>query len=208
MEHVVSKSPFLLEVLGEGVGNNTAIARKIKPDVEKYLYEKVTLPSVSMALHRLSKSLEKPQSASQFIKDLDDVTVRSNLVEYVFPNKELNDELKKFLLKISSSNDGFFTHSRGTFESAIVIQTKKNESFQKKLTQIPSVRKFEKLSAITIHLPEETLAMPGVYYPILKIFAQAKINFVEVISVATELTILFEDEDIDSAFAELKRTIS
>ncbi len=208
VETVITKSPFLLEVLSEGVGNHTAIARKIKPEVEKFLYEKVTLPSISMALHRFSKTLEQPQSASKFIKGLNDVTVRSNLNEYVFPNTDLSNELNKTLLKTSNDNDGFFTYSRGIFESAVVIQTKQEEQLQAQLQKISSVRKFEKLSAITIRLPEETLDIPGVYYPILKIFAQAKVSFVEVISIATELTILFNDDDIDTAFTELKRAIS
>lgn len=208
VEQVIRKSPFLIEVLTEGVGNHTAIARKIKPDVEAYLYEKVTLSSISMALHRLSKSLEKPQSVSTFIKDLNDITVRSNLIEYVFPNKEVTDALSKALLHSQSSNGGFFTYSRGILESAVVIQTKHEEGLQKYLQKMPSIQKVEKLSAITIRLPKETLTTPGVYYPILKIFAQAKISFVEVISIATEFTILFDDRDIDRAFAEFKRTIS
>lgn len=208
VERVIAKSPFLIEVLSEGVGNHTAIARKIQPDVEAYLYEKVTLPSVSMALHRLAKSLVKPESPTEFIKNLNDVTVRSNLTEYVFPNTELSQELMQALLKQQASEEGFFTLSRGIFESAVVIQTKQAEALQQELQKLPSVRVYKKLSAITIRLPEETLTIPGVYYPILKIFAQANVSFVEVISIATEFTILFEEEDIDVAFSELKRIIS
>lgn len=191
----------------EGVGNNTAIARKIQPEVEKYLYEKVTTPSISMALHRLSKSLDKPRSVYQLIENLSDVTVRSNLVEYIFPNQELSAELSKKLLAVSGGNDRFFTYSRGLFESAVVVQTKRDGDLQEKLQQISSVKRIDKLSAITIRLPEETLDVPGVYYPILKTFAQAQISFVEVISIATEFTILFEDKDIDAAFAELKQAM-
>ncbi len=208
VEFVVSKSPFLIEVLVEGVGNHSAIARKIQPEVEKYLYEKVTLPSISMALYRFAKTLEQSPSASKFIQGLSDVTVRSNLNEFVFPNTALTSTLHDLLLQISNDNGGFFIYSRGIFESAVVIQTKQEEELQTYLKQIPSVRTFEKLSAITIRLPETTLDIPGVYYPILKIFAQAKISFVEVISIATELTILFNDADIDKAFTELKRAIS
>ena len=64
------------------------------------------------------------------------------------------------------------------------------------------------LSAITMRLPEESLSVPGVYYPILKALASEGISFEEVMSVRTEFGILIRDVHVDRAFSVLKRLTS
>jgi aspartokinase len=53
----------------------------------------------------------------------------------------------------------------------------------------------------------DTVETPGVYYPILKALAWAGINFIEIISVSSELTIIFRDKDVDRAFSVIKGLI-
>jgi len=60
VEEILQRSPFLTEAMHEGVANNAQIARRIKPDVEKRLMEEVSEGSIAMALHRLSKSIQRP----------------------------------------------------------------------------------------------------------------------------------------------------
>jgi hypothetical protein len=57
-------------------------------------------------------------------------------------------------------------------------------------------------------LPEASLDVPGMYYPILKVIAEEGISFVEVMSVRTEFSITFKDQDIDRAFSVIKRITS
>ncbi|TSC55732.1 MAG: hypothetical protein G01um101418_753 [Parcubacteria group bacterium Gr01-1014_18] len=64
------------------------------------------------------------------------------------------------------------------------------------------------LSSITIKLPEETITTPGVYYPILKALAWEGINIIEIISIGTELSILFKSNDVDRAFSIIKSLTS
>ena len=71
-----------------------------------------------------------------------------------------------------------------------------------------NVKKVEGLSAITMRLPEESLNVPGVYYPLLKAIGQGGISLVEVVSVRTEFSIILEDKDIDRAFSIIKLVTS
>ncbi len=205
VREVIEKSPFLLEVLGEGVANITEIARKIRPDVEKRLYEKVGEASIAMALRRLVKPLKRPKYGTRFLKQLSDITVRSKITEFVFSNTEhLPKMLEALLRTVKGRKDVFLNFSQGLHESVVVI----NQEFEKdflKLFKKDKPKKMTDLSVITLRLPEASLAIPGVYYPILKALASEGISFVEIMSVNTEMSIVFHEADVDRAFGVLKR---
>jgi len=209
VEDVVQRSPFLAETIAEGIANNAQIARRIKPDVEKILLETVSEASISMALHRMGKNLRTPAFGLRFLKQLNDITVRSNLVEFVCANSE---ELSELLETISKSarrrKDTFVNFSRGLHESLLIVDDESAKEVAEALGTHKNIRRNDGLSAITLRLPESSLKVPGLYYPILKVLATEGISFVEVMSVRTELSIIFEDKDIDRAFTAIKRITS
>lgn len=205
VREILERSPFLEEVLSEGLANTTEMARRIRPEVERCLYEKVSEASIAMALHRLSKELKRPNFGGKFLKQLSDITVRSKVVEFIFPNTPNLPKIVEQLLKsMRGRKDAFLNFSQGLHESIVVI----NKEFEKEFLAFfkkEKPKKLENLSVITLRLPEGSLTVPGVYYPILKALASEGISFVEVMSVNTELSIVFNDADVDKAFAVLKR---
>src|SRR5262245_26192535 len=86
VEEVIGRSPFLGEVLAEGIANNAEIARRIRPEVEKKLMEEVSEASIAMALHRMEKTRNPAQFGPTFLRHISDITVRSGLVELIFPS--------------------------------------------------------------------------------------------------------------------------
>jgi|SRR3989338_1896418 len=223
VEELVQRSPFLMEAIGEGIANNAQIARKIKPEVEKRLLEEVSEASISMALHRFEKSLQAPAFGTRHLKELNDIRVQSNLVAFVYPN---SSDVSNAFLGVSQTarpavggargrKDAFVNFSRGFHESLLIV----SREFESEVAQAlaprqgrgaheKAVKKIDGLSAITMRLPEESLGLPGVYYPILKAIALEGISLVEVFSIRTEFSIIFEDKDIDRAFSVIKRLTS
>src|SRR5258708_14613168 len=121
-EEVVSKSPFIAEVLFEDIANISSIARRIKPNIEKRLFEKVSEESIGMALHRIIKKKKPPISGIKFLKDLSNITVRSNLIEFVFPSSFDSTKVsQKVLKKIKGKNDVFFNMLSGLLESIVIV---------------------------------------------------------------------------------------
>ncbi len=208
VEDIIQRSPFLAETIAEGVANNAQIARTIRPDVEKKLYEKVSEASIAMALHRLQKRLKKPVFGEKMLKHIHDITVRSNLVEILFDNSDATELLEEIVRAARKRKDTYVNFSRGLHESLLVVSTEFEAELAAVLKKQKNLRRKRGLSAVTIRLPEASLTMPGVYYPILKAIAWEGISFVEITSVDTELNILFEDKDVDRAFAVLKRITS
>ncbi|MDP3965426.1 MAG: aspartate kinase, partial [bacterium] len=78
VEGIIQRSPFIAEAMAEGLANNAQVARRIKPEVEKILLEEVSEGSIAMALHRIGKASETPAYGTRFLKQMSDITVRSN----------------------------------------------------------------------------------------------------------------------------------
>jgi len=209
VEEIIGRSPFLMEVMGEGIANNAQIARKIKPDVEKRLYEEVSEGAIAMALHRMSKNIRRPQYGTRFLKRVSDITVRSNLVEFSLPHTaDVLPTLQAIAKNAELRKELFFNLSIGLYEIVVIANAELAGGIEQALGSVEGLRKTEELSAITMRLPEESLNVPGVYYPILRAIALEGISFVEVMSVHTEFSIVFHNKDVDRAFSVLKRIVS
>lgn len=209
VEEILGRSPFLMEAMAEGIANNAQIARKIKPQVEKRLYEEVSEAAIAMALHRMAKDIQRPQYGSKYLKKMSDITVRSNLVEFSFPNSaDALEAIEAVSKKAYRLKDAFFNLSRGVREVLLVVNAELAEDVSAAFVHTRTVVRLDGLSAITMRLPEESLSVPGVYHPILKALAMEGISFVEVMSIRTEFSIIFENKDVDRAFSVIKRITS
>lgn len=205
VDDALQHSPFLLEALQENIANVTSVARRLQPQIEAKLLEDVSEEAVAMAVRRSKARLTQPQSGTKFLKDLNNITVRSNLVEFVFPTSlELTKIHQTILRDLGNKPDTFLNISRGLFESIIVVSIDAEPAIQKILKQQKGVSKITDLSSITILFPKETITTPGVYYPLLQQLAWHNINVIEIISIAKELSLLFKSNDVDRAFSVLK----
>jgi hypothetical protein len=206
VEEIIGRSPFLMEAMSEGIANNAEVARKIKPDVEKRLYEEVSDAAIAMALHRMTKAIARPQYGVRFLKRVSDITVRSNLVEFSLPHSsDVLPTLQAIAKNAQLRKELFFNLSIGLYDIVVIANAELVADIEKALGGISGLRKSENLSAITMRLPEESLSVPGVYYPILRSIALEGISFIEIMSVHTEFSILFDNKDVEQAFATIKR---
>jgi len=206
VENIINRSPFLMEVLYEDIANISSIARQIRPEIEKKLLEEVSEEAVAMAIRRIQKKLKPATTGSKYLKDSNNITVRSNLVEFVFLNS--SDTIKihqEVLKKTENKKDAFFNISTGLFESIIVVSGEFEKDVEKILKNQKQVATIKDLSSITIKLSAEvTITTPGVYYLVLKALAWNGISVVEVISIGLELSMLFRNADVDRAFSVIK----
>ena len=207
---IINRSPFLSEALYEDIANISGIARKIRPQIEKKLLEEVSEEAVAMALRRIKKRLKPPESDEEILKDTKNITVRSNLVEFVFPNSPDIINIHQEMLKITEKKkDAFFNISTGHLESTIVVSDELEKDTDRILKNQKGVMKIKDLSSITMKFSDKlTLATPGVYYVVLKALAWNGISAIEVASVGWELNMLFKNDTVDRAFSVIKALTS
>jgi hypothetical protein len=208
VEELISKKPFIEEGLSRGLINLSALARELQPAIEKRLYKDVQLGAIVMALKRIEAKTANQSDSNQLeqvVSALGDMTVRSNIVEYTFANSStLADKQTKLMHQSSQLSNSFLTVTDGVFETTFFASANLKSAIDEHMTGEMVKNQAENLSSITIIIPEEATDIPGVYYSILKKLAWNGINFVEVVSSFTELTIFMRSEDIDRAFSTLK----
>lgn len=209
VEQIISASPFLEEALTEGIINYSALARKIKPEVERRLLKDVQTGAILMALRRLSKKFKPANTLKKIIHSNNDLIVRSNLIEFVIPNTEFTIGMHKKLIKLAELEEQYFmTITEGVFETTIIASTDLYEQIKAVLPSEKLVSQLTNLSSVTIHLPTSNVYSPGLYYFFLKALAWEGINVIEVVSSYTELTIVLENKDVDRAFSVLKKSFT
>jgi len=207
VESIVRRTPFLEEALSRGILNLSALAREIKPEIEKELMKKVREGAIVMGLKRLSSKIKKTHNKQRsFFKNPPDLMVRSNLVEITILNSEtLLNKQKRLLEQIKSVQNYFLTFTQGIYETTIIVSKNLEEKLLKIFEDEKIISKFENLSSITIQLPEGSALIPGIYSFILKALAWEGINLIEVVSTFNEFTIILESKNTDRAFSILKR---
>ena len=210
VEEVVKKKPFLEGALVDGLINLSALARQIKPEVEERIGKTVNDSAVIMALNRLVPRLElmSAMKIKNVVENMGDIVVRSNLSDFTFLNTSTLYGLQARLLnEVHSLKNVFCTFSQGIYETTLVVSV---PLVKELFANERIISSNTNLSLITVRLPSENTACPGVYYYLFKELAWDNINIVEVISTANEFTIVVGDHDIHRAFTilmEAKRNV-
>jgi aspartokinase len=203
---IVKQSPFLEEGLSSGIINLSSLARRIQPQIQKQLLKDIQPGAIIMALKRLESKLKGERlKITPILSNLGDITVRSNLINYTFENSStLLGKQSALFSKIKTNQNSFLTITDGIYETSLFVSQNISNDLEKIFAGEKVKSKIENLSSITIIIPKQALRTSGVYYSILKSLAFEGINFIEVVSSYTELTVFLEEKDINKAFALLK----
>lgn len=206
LERIVARTPFLEEGLAAGIINLSALARSLRPRIEKGLVKEVGDAALVMALKRLADRLRKkrpaPRQAAQYVSD---ITVRSHLCEFTFRNSEtLLPRQIRLLQEIRGRRDRFLTFCSGASETTAIVSSDLDAAVARLFKGEKLLCRFGGLSAVILRLTPETVAAPGIYYLILKLLAWEDINVIEVVSTTSEFVLLLEDANIDRAFSLLR----
>lgn len=206
IEEFIKRMPFIEEGLSQDIINLSGLARKLKPYLEKELYKNPTETAIVMALKRLLPKIKMKKGDNNQLKNLRNITVRSDLVEYAFYNSEVLLSLYKKLLNMAEKNkDIFINFTHGISESTLIISNILQEKVETMIPKVLILDKIKNLSSITLKLAPEHIYVPGVQYVLLKALAWENINVIETISAYSEITFILSDQDIDKAFACLKK---
>ncbi len=208
VEELIKKSPFMETAIAEDLVNYSSLARFLKPEIEKRLFKDIKEGAIIMALKRAAVSLKKSvPKGEQVLKNLGDITIRSNLVDYTFLNSPtLGNTQNKILERTAGRKDIFITVSHGISQVTIIASEAVENDIKEIFKHETAICSIGGLSSLTIRIPEEATKIPGVLYSILKILAWEGINMIETISTYTELTIVLGTKDIERAFSLLKNT--
>lgn len=203
VEKIIKRSRYLSEALSKDLINTSSLARYIKAEVESLVFKSVTTGSITIAVKRLQKSFKSGYRKITIFQEAPDMIVRSNLTLIYVKN---SDNILSKLSAIEKRSQAFkkkalFTYGR---VETIVLTNKMNLRGIEKILKDEQIQTFPNVSAITIHLPQEAVTTPGIFYFFIKSLAWENVNILDILSTRTELTLIFKPQDMSSAFAILQ----
>lgn len=204
VEKIIRRSRYLSEAISKDLINASSLARYMKQEVESLVFKKVTTGSIIVAIKRLQKSFTSGFKQITIFEEAPDMIVRSNLTLIYVKN---SSNLLEKLSTIEKSGQSFqkkalFTYGR---VETIILTNKINlENIKKILKDEETIETFPNVSAITIHLPQDSVITPGIFYFFIKSLVWEGVNILDILSTHSELTLIFNSEDINSAFGILQ----
>src|SRR3989338_7576860 len=157
VEDLVKQAPFLETAMAEDLVNYSSLARYLKPEIEKRLFKDIKEGAIIMALKRASVSLKKSvPRGEQVLKNLGDITIRSNLVDYTFLNSPtLGEAQNKILERTAGRKDIFITVSHGISQVTIIASEAVEKDIKEVFKHETAICSIGGLSSLTIRIPEE-----------------------------------------------------
>ncbi len=210
-EELINKSPFLREAMTDELINISALARKLRPEIEEITGREVKEGAIVMAIKRMTPGLYHRLNVkiTNVMGDLGDFLVRSNLSDFTFENSEtLKTKQADLIHEINKENDTFFTLCKGVSETTFIVNTQHEELIKRMFGNERLKSHTGDLASVTVKLPQVNTEIYGIYYYILKHLAWEGINIVELVSTSNEFTIVVKQDDVDKAFKilmQLKR---
>lgn len=186
------------EAICRGFMNYSAYAQQMKPVLEKAALKPLSEGSIVVALSRLEKEIQQyPDLYPQVV--IDDVVVRSGLTVLTFyQHPGLGQQLSQIAAKLEINPSGFFVQTQGVSQVAVIASDQVAQQIIDKIDQQP-FRKDVDQAALTARFSEGYLTIPNVLFSLLSKLATRRINITEIVSTATEITVIIDQQYLDEA---------
>ncbi|HKC04482.1 MAG TPA: hypothetical protein VKC54_01275 [Patescibacteria group bacterium] len=202
VREILENSETAVEAMRSGVLNLRAFARQIQPLVEAKTLKPVKMGTIVVALSRIGSSVKGIEQLVPNIT-LSELSIKSPLCDITYEKTGESVRLAhSFSNKLGDLNGHFFTMTQGIKEITFIIS---DDLRDKLLNHFPGNPKaiFQDLVGLNVSFSEDYLAHPNVIYAILSRLAIKRINVIEIVSTYTELMIVVEKKEMESAIAQL-----
>ena len=177
--------------------NLTQFGKFVKPLIDTQMQKNVQLSAIVMALSRLQQKKYLKKARPRF--SIRQLKLYTDLCTMSFDkNPRIHQEIQKLYNEAMNANV-YFMISESSSEITLISKT---EFIETKSIPRPKFKHME-LSAISIQFDSKYLSSPGVITSILQKLTLQNINFVEITSTNTEISIFVDRTDVRLAFDTL-----
>ncbi len=194
---VVSRYPYILDGLREGIVNYRAVARHVKPEVEETVGRDVDIEAVTTAVRRFGEELQGDTEEYERVRDVladSRVSLRGNVVSITAT--EFGDVPRP---------DGFMHMVSGRGYTTVVTDDDNADEVEEAVED-ELVERVDDLTCITVESPDDIVNVPGVLTRMVSRFSSEEINIVDITSCYTETIIVVEKRDAVKALETLEET--
>jgi hypothetical protein len=181
--------------IADGLLNASALARMLKPELQKQMGEKISQEAITLAINRYGKRTQKIASVN-FEQYIGEVSVQSGLSIITIPQVDLDpDGFAKAIMILHKTHE-YTLYSRGVWHTALIG---KRPIIDELAVHFRHTIIAHDLVAVTVKLKPGHLPVPGVCAYVLQKIALRGINLQEVTSSHDELTLIIQKTDTNKA---------
>ncbi|MCC7716987.1 hypothetical protein [Janthinobacterium lividum] len=207
VEQMVMESAFLSEGLARGLLNLSELARQLQPQLEKALWKPVSKGAVVTALCRVAERIPQQHSEETVLEQRTSaLSMRSDLVVFTYRYSDQTYACQRRLLELPQPERGtFITITHGVNEVMVICSRTLQSTVDEMFIDEQEVARIHRVSAVTLHLAQDTCYTPGIYHAILRRLAWERINLTNIICTFSELTLLLEASQTQAAYLVLSK---
>lgn len=205
VEEIVNQSPYLREALTDKLINLSALARQIKPQIERELVKDVTESAVFIALQRYAATM-KPYYQVNPADYLANLGLRSELFELTIKNSPaLLGKLSRLAKAIQDQRAALFVFTQGQYETTIITSESLKPEIMAALEGETIAGTIPDLTGITLQRTHAQIETTGVLQFPLRILAWEGISVIEIITTLNEIMIIVRDFEVDRAVVSIRQ---
>ncbi|AEV28474.1 hypothetical protein SpiGrapes_0632 [Sphaerochaeta pleomorpha str. Grapes] len=205
VKRVVDKSPFIHDMLINGILSFSNYADSIQAEVQKVYGKEVKSSAIVMALRRYGEELKSR-----------DIRCKANNVEYGIVMKTNIFDLNlvrrdSFIAKlgvlydqISTEKGDFLNITLGSHEVSLSVSEKYRSLVSELAKDEEVLNQMDDLVALSLVFTGDFLQTPGIVYEAVRRLAWEQINVIELVSTMNELTFVIKREDSMKSFDVLQ----
>jgi len=198
---------FIRDALKEEVLNYTALARKIKSEVEEEFGRTVTREAIVLAAMRYEKELKHEKYSQIVMETLKNakISLFSGLEDICIErNEKVEEAVYEILKKVDWSRGERLYFNLASGEVEIVLQ---EERAKELLSRIPAdvlIKRMSNLVAFEFKDMGAAFEPLGLFYFLTGVFARNSINVIHMGSTVNEVVFILSEDDATRAFEIFK----
>jgi predicted regulator of amino acid metabolism with ACT domain len=206
IRHLIDIDVPLQDSLQRGYANLSAMARILRPTVERLVGDKVSLDTIVTTLKRLRGTYNTITVNVAYVIAKSTVNVRTDVARLSL--KKNAKLLKASRNIVSRYQKGFVQVLEGLSTITLVYDSSLHEKIVSKFPSKDIIYENANMAAIIVKSPKEISSTPGCIATILQQISRRGINIDEVISCYTDTIIVIKPGDVGRAFESLTGLIT
>jgi len=206
VKDVIDNDLSMQDALGRRYGNFTAIARLIKPKVERDIGRKVNFDSLVTSVKRVKPRLQLALGGIEGVLARSVVNVRTDVAKLNLEKSKRSLEAARIIM--ATYQEEFLQISESNSAITMIFDQKLLEEIHKKFNDDDVLDEQANLAAIIVHSPTEIVRTPGVVLAIYARIAENHVNIEDTVSCFTDTIVVIRMEEVARTFSTLTDLIS
>ncbi|MGE4466200.1 hypothetical protein [Sphaerochaeta sp.] len=205
VKRIVDKSPFIHEMLINGILSFSNYASSIQDEVQKAYGKEVKASAIVMALRRYGEELKRENAKTNHGNVEYGIVMKTNIFDVNLVRKDnFISKLGVLYRNISTEKGDFLNITLGSHEVSLAVSEKYRYLVDELTEGEEILNQMNDLVALSLVFTGDFLQTPGIVYEAVRHLAWEQINVIEIVSTMNELTFVIKREDSMKAFDVLQ----